>query len=77
MQISYTEFHSNWIITREAMYARGNIEARSHNHCRRGKAISITYYECVSVTLVIQHAKCMRHDIYGFSCSAIFFHIIS
>ena len=35
-----------------------NTEARSRNHC--GKAISIKYYECVSVALVIQHAKRMR-----------------
>jgi hypothetical protein len=34
----------------------------SHNHCCRGKAISITYSECVSVALVIQHAK-RRHRI--------------
>jgi hypothetical protein len=33
---------------------------RSRNHCCRGKEISITYCECVSVTLVIQHAKRMR-----------------
>jgi len=59
------------------MYARGNIEARSRHQCRRGKAIIITYYECVSVALVIQHAKCMRYVIYGFPGPAIFFHIIS
>jgi hypothetical protein len=40
-----------------------NIEARSRNHCCRGKAISITYSECVSVALVIQHAKRMRRII--------------
>jgi hypothetical protein len=32
------------------------IEARSCNHCCCGKAISITYSECVFVALVIQHA---------------------
>jgi hypothetical protein len=37
-----------------------NIKVRSRNHCCRGKARSITYYECVSVALVIQHAKRMR-----------------
>jgi hypothetical protein len=37
-----------------------DIEARSHNYFGRGKAISITYSECVSVALVIQHAKRMR-----------------
>jgi len=29
------------------------IVARSRNHCCRGKAISITCYECVSVALYI------------------------
>jgi hypothetical protein len=37
-----------------------DIEAHLHNHFCRGKAISITYSECVSEALVIQHAKCMR-----------------
>jgi len=32
----------------------------SCNHCYSGKAISITYSECVSVALVIQHAMRMR-----------------
>ena len=30
------------------------------NHCRRGKAIRVTYSESVSVVLVIQHTKRMR-----------------
>jgi len=34
---------------------------RSRNHCCHGKALSITYYNCVSVVLVIQHATRMRH----------------
>ena len=33
----------------------------SRNHCHCGKAISITYSQCVSVVLVIQHAKGMCH----------------
>jgi hypothetical protein len=37
-----------------------NIEARSRYHCCRGKAVCITYYECVCVALVIQHAHRMR-----------------
>jgi hypothetical protein len=45
------------------MYVQRNTEGRSRNHCCRGKAINITYYECVSVALVIQHAKCMRRII--------------
>jgi hypothetical protein len=40
-----------------------NINARSRNHCCRVKAISITYSQCVSVALVIQHAKRMRRII--------------
>jgi hypothetical protein len=40
-----------------------NLEARSRNHSYRGEAISITYSECVSVALVIQHAKRMRRII--------------
>jgi hypothetical protein len=40
-----------------------NIKARSRNHCCSGKAISITYSECLSVALVIKHAKRMRRII--------------
>jgi hypothetical protein len=45
------------------MYVQRIIEARSRNHCCREKTISITYYECMSVALVIQHAKRMRRII--------------
>jgi len=38
------------------MYVKRNIEARSCNHCGRGKTMSITQPECVSKTLGIQHA---------------------
>jgi len=38
-----------------------NIEACSHKHWRHAKTILITYSECVSVALVIQYAKSMRH----------------
>ena len=37
-----------------------NIEARSHNRCCRGKLISITCSECVSVALGIQYVKRMH-----------------
>jgi hypothetical protein len=47
---------------RQCTYKR-NIEARSRNHFCRGKAMSITNYECVSVALVIQHAKLMHRII--------------
>jgi hypothetical protein len=36
-----------------------NIAARSRAHCFRGKAISLTYCECVFVALFIQHAMRM------------------
>jgi len=38
-----------------------NIKARSCHHCCSGKAISISYYECVLVALGIQHAMRLRH----------------
>ena len=37
-----------------------NIKTRSRNFCCRGIAIGITYSECVSVALCIQHTQCMR-----------------
>jgi len=60
-------------------YVERNIEARTYNHCCSGKAISITYSECVSVASDIQHAKHLRliTVISGLSGSIIFFHIIS
>jgi hypothetical protein len=39
---------------------RRNIEAPACKDCRRGKAIIITYSECVSVASSIQHAKRIR-----------------
>ena len=45
------------------MYVQRNIEARSRNHCCCGKAVSIPYSVCVSVALVIEHAKRMRRTI--------------
>ena len=44
------------------MYKR-NIKVRSCNTCCCGKAVPITYSECVSVTLVIQHSLCMYYII--------------
>jgi len=64
---------------RQEMHVYSNIEARSHNHCCRGKAASITYSECVSVALGTQQVMRMRLIIVicGLSGSTIFFHIIS
>jgi hypothetical protein len=53
------------------MYKR-NTEARSRNHCCHGETISIIYSECVSVALVIQHAKRMRRIILSaVACRAV------
>ena len=73
---------------RQRTINRNNIVARSRNNCCRGKAICITYSECMrvcvclSVALVIRHAKRMRCRItLSFvtypSDSTTFFHIIS
>jgi hypothetical protein len=43
------------------------------NHCCRRKAINITYSECVSVALVIQHAMCMS-CIYWYLCPLWLYH---
>jgi hypothetical protein len=60
------------------MYVERNIEARLCNHCCSGKAVTITYSECVSVALVIQLAMSMLHIVIcGPSDCTIFFHIIS
>jgi len=42
------------------MYVQRNIEARSRNHYYLGKAINVTYFKFVSVTLVFRRAKRMR-----------------
>ena len=46
--------------TRQTMYVWRNTEARSYNHCCSGRAISVTYSECVSIALIVQPAKRMR-----------------
>jgi len=60
------------------MYVKLKIEGFSFNHFRSGKAISITYPECVFVALDVQHAKRVSHIVIcGLPGSTIFFHIIS
>ena len=67
-------FLPNLQIARQAMYVLRNIEARSRNHCHRGKAESITCSECVSLALVIQHAKRMRRIIVSsVACPSLFY----
>ena len=38
----------------------------SRNHCYHGKVASVTYSECVSVALVVQHVKYMHFIILSF-----------
>jgi hypothetical protein len=56
-----TAFYFNGVVykARQTIYVRRNIEALLQNHHCRGKAISITYYKCVSVASFILHAKRM------------------
>jgi hypothetical protein len=46
----------------QATYEQHNIDGRSRNYLCRGKAVSttITYSVCMSVALIIQHAKRIR-----------------
>jgi len=55
--------HHHNHFTRQAMYVQLNTEVRSCNHCHSGKAISITYSDCVFLDLGIQHAMHIRHII--------------
>ena len=67
------------IVTRQAMCCtvKRSIEARSRNHCCSGKGISITYSECVSVTVVIHYAVRVRHIVTCGLCGCtVFFPII-
>jgi len=60
------------------LYVYRNVESRSCNHCYGGKTISITYCECVSVALVMQHAMRMRPAVIsGLSDCTIFFSTLS
>ena len=54
------------------MNVERNIEARSCDHCCRGKEISSTYSECVSIALVIQRAMHMHRIIFSpVACLAV------
>jgi hypothetical protein len=58
----------------DVFYVQRSTEKRLYYHCYCGKAISITYYECVFVALDIQHAMSMHHIfICGLPRSTVFF----
>ena len=60
--------------TRQIMYVKRNIQARSCNHCCSGQAIIITFFESVFLALGIQHANIMYHIVIcGLYRSTIFF----
>ena len=64
--------------TREAIYVSDYTETRSCNHCCLGREITITYSECESVVLGIQHVMRTRHIVICrlLGCTA-FFHRMS
>jgi hypothetical protein len=65
-------------IQHEQRTYKHKIEARWRNRRCRGKSISITYSECVSVPLDFQDVMRMLNTvIYGLSAFTIFLHIIS
>ena len=52
-------FRSFKYIPRQVMQVKRNIQGRSFKHCCCGKAIHVTYCQCVSIALVTQHAMSM------------------
>jgi hypothetical protein len=59
----------------ECKYKR-NIEERSRNHCYRGKAVGITYSECVSVALLSStQSACAVLHIYCYLWPIRLYHI--
>jgi hypothetical protein len=60
------------------VYVKRDIEERLSNRCCHGKAVTITYFECVFVALGIEHAMRMRHIVIcGLSGSTLVFRITS
>jgi hypothetical protein len=72
---SFSNWQRPWIRhfqDRQCTY-ESNSKTLSRNHCYRGKAVSVTYSDGVSVVLVFQHAMRMRHIVIcGLSSCTIF-----
>jgi hypothetical protein len=58
----------SWSLTRQGMYVQRNTVARSHNQCYSGRAMSVTYSECVLVALGIRLAMRMHHIVICVLC---------
>ena len=56
--------YTYFMIGRQEAYALRKNQTRSCNHCYSGRAIRITYSDCISVALVIEHAILMRHVVF-------------
>jgi len=50
---------------------KSNIKTLLHNHCYRGKTISVTYSDCVCVALVFQHSTRVRHIVKCGACPVV------
>ena len=63
------------------MYIQRNIEVLSLNHFFSGQPISITYSECVTVALIIQHANSIRNislsSVACVGCTMLFPHYLT
>jgi hypothetical protein len=66
------------LVKRQSMSGQRNMAALRFNHCGNRKAIRVTYSECLSLTLNIQHENLMsRIAVCGLSGYTIIFYIIS
>jgi hypothetical protein len=59
------------INTTLSMYVQRNVGARSHNHCCSGKAISVTYCECVFVSSMQRACACVM--LCSVACPAVLY----
>ena len=82
MSFSCFAFPKSVVLMTEPDYCKLNKRSDVHitepNYCCRWTTTSITYSECVSVALIIQHAKRMRRTVVcGLFGSTVFSYIVS